>query len=147
MSLFSAIELRGDWNPWRDLARVQREMDQIFQRAGRPAAEVDPPVDVWVGEDEATVRAELPGVAPDGIEISIEDDVLCLRGNRKVEAPAGEARWHLREREGGDFRRKLRLPFRIDSRAVAARFSDGILEVKLPRAEADKPRRIAVQAA
>ncbi len=146
MSLLSAFELRGDWSPWRDLARVQREMDQIFQRAGRPAAEVDPPIDVWVGEDEAAVRAELPGVAPDAIDISIEDDVLTLRGSRKVDAPAGDARWHLRERGSGDFRRKIRLPFRVDSRAVAARFSDGILEVKLPRAEADKPRRIAVQA-
>jgi len=93
------------------------------------------------------VTAELPGVDPNNLDISVINETLTLRGSRKPpELKEGET-FHRRERLFGEFTRTLQLPFRVDSNAVEAHVKNGVLIVKLPRAEADKPRKVAIKAA
>jgi HSP20 family protein len=140
---------RDPWNPLgavQDQVRaVDRAMDRWFQLANDDHVPSLPVVDVWAKEDEVVVEAELPGVEPEDVDISVEGDVLTLRGKRNRSADE-EARLYRQERGFGEFSRSFRLPFRVETNAIDARFVNGVLEIKLPRAEADRPRRIAVQA-
>jgi HSP20 family protein len=102
-------------------------------------------MNVWVDENSAVVTAELPGVLLDHIDISVEDDTLTLRGDRQPDKEEGVT-YHRRERRYGGFHRTSRLPFRVDAGKVDATFKNGVLSIVLPRAEEDKPRKIAVKA-
>ena len=88
---------------------------------------------------------ELPGVDPEDLDISIVSDSLTLSGERPLEQD-GDVKYHRRERWHGSFSRTMQMPFRVDSENVEANFRNGVLEVLLPRAEEDKPRRISVAA-
>jgi HSP20 family protein len=128
---------------------LAREMDRAFGEGGQPlfATRVAQWPHLNVYEDAAgfVVRAEVPGVAEGDVELLVEDDVLTLRGARKVDAPAGyEVR--LRERAAASFARKIALGVRIDAAAVGATLKDGILTVTLPKAKEAMPRQIAVRA-
>lgn len=127
-------------DPFQDIRRLQYDINRLFEgvRGEFPA------VNVWTGEDGAIVTAELPGIRPDDIEISVVGESVVLRGNRPGEEIAGD--WLRRERPLGQFVRTLELPFRVEAGKVEARFSRGLLEISLPRAESEKPRKISVQA-
>jgi HSP20 family protein len=103
-------------------------------------------MNVWTDADSAVVTAELSGVSLDDIEISVEDDTLTLRGNRQPAELGEGVTYHRRERRYGSFLRSFRLPFRVDAEKVDAIFRNGVLSISLPRAEEDKPRRIAIRA-
>ncbi|MBN1671995.1 MAG: Hsp20/alpha crystallin family protein [Kiritimatiellae bacterium] len=106
-----------------------------------------PPVNAWVSDDAVVLEAELPGVDPKAVEISLEDGLLRLSGNREpVALKDGEA-FYRRERRHGRFNRAFRLPFAVDGKKVKASYKHGILTITLERAEEDKPRKIAVEAA
>ncbi|SES67449.1 Hsp20/alpha crystallin family protein [Oceanicella actignis] len=130
-------------DPFALMRRVARDMDDVMRRVA-PAA--FPPVNVWQNADAAVVTAELPGVEPGDIEITVKDNVLTLRGERKAPEAAEGAVWRLRERGFGQFARAIRLPFRADPDKVEARFKDGVLRIAIQRPEADKPRRIEIKA-
>jgi HSP20 family protein len=136
----------GFWDPWRELERLEGEVGRLFG-ARRGLATDGVPVNVWAEADRVTVTAELPGVEPKDVEVSVVGRRLTLRGERTVAAPGGEARYHRRERTGGRFGRAVTLPFPVEGDRVAATLKDGVLTITLPRAEADKPRRIAIEAA
>lgn len=106
-----------------------------------------PPVNVWHSENEVVVDAELPGVEPQHIEVKLEEDELTLSGERMEEPNKEGTALHRRERPFGKFRRKLRLPYRGQADKVNASYRNGILRIVVPRAEADKPRKITIQAA
>ena len=110
-----------------------------------PAVRDFPPVNLWLGENSVVVTAELPGIGADDVDISVQGDMLTLRGERKPESADG-ASWHRRERVYGRFSRSIQLPFRVDHDKVKARFDNGVLEIELTRPEADKPRKISVKA-
>lgn len=133
--------LLGD--PFADMRRLQREATRVFSdfQAG-PGGGAFPPVNLWAGDDGVAVTAEIPGVDPDGIDISVREDLLTISGERK---PPEGAVWRRRERVYGAFSRVVRLPFRVDPDKVEARFRAGLLEVLLQRPDADKPRRIAIK--
>ena len=139
------------WTPaWREMERLRREMNRLFstwprQTSGATASGY-PAMNVWTDEDNAVVTAELPGVVLDDIDITVEDDVLTLRGSRKPDEVEG-ATYHRQERRYGSFLRTFRLPFRVDAEKVEASFAKGVLQIALPRAEEDKPRKITVRAA
>ena len=137
-------------SPWREFDRMQAEVDRLFDRTRGPNdsyAPGFPPVNLWTAEDSVVLTAELPGIDPEKIDIAVVDDTVTLSGSRTVEeAPAG-AVIHHRERGYGEFSRSFRLPFRIDSAQVDARYANGILEVKLPKAAEDRPRKVPVLAA
>ena len=115
------------------------EIDRLYE--GLQSAKY-PQVGLWANADEAIVRAELPGFEATDIEVEVKDSALRLSGERAVDRDREYLR---RERFAGPFDRRVRLPFAVDADRVEASFSHGILEVKLPRVEADKPRKISIE--
>jgi HSP20 family protein len=146
MAWLNAIERAWREDPWHRLGRMQAEMDRWFQLANDSYAPGIPAVDVWAKDDEVVVEAEIPGFEANDVDISVENDVVRLRGKRVAPERGEGAQVHRQERGFGEFSRSFRLPFRVDAEAVDAHFAHGILTVKLPRAAADRPRRITVQA-
>jgi HSP20 family protein len=128
------------WDPWLELDRMQR----LFRDLSMPATGEFPAVNVWVNGDAAEVKVELPGVDPKDVDISVVGKTLTLRGSRSPEEAKEEESYHRRERWSGSFNRAVDLPFSVNAAKVEARFSKGILTITLPRAEEDKPRKIAV---
>ena len=135
--------LRRD--PFALMQEIAADPDRILRP--QPGPTRFPPVNVWHKEDAAALTAELPGVDADDLDISVEDDTLTLSGARTAPGAADAATWLRRERRFGQFRRSVRLPFRIDPDSVQARLRDGVLQVVVSRPEEDRPRRIEIQAA
>jgi HSP20 family protein len=132
------------------MERLQREMNRLFDSYStdrQRSAPSYPAMNVWTKDDEAVLTAEVPGVTPEDIQISVVGETLTLSGERPAIDLDEDARYHRRERGYGRFTRSVQLPFRVDADAVAATFKNGILHVNLPRAEEDKPKRITVKAA
>lgn len=142
---------RLDWSdPFEELDRMRRQMDRLFEGlAGRlfrePVAGVFPLVNVTEGNDDYYVRAELPGVGADDLEISVTGSSLSIAGERKIRAEDEQAKYHRREREAGKFSRVISLPGPIDTSKVEARCVDGVLTVVLPKSEAAKPKQISIK--
>ncbi len=144
------LRLRYPLSPWREIQRLRQEMNQLFadfpsqyrinQAAGYPA------MNVWSNEDGALVTAELPGVLPADIDISVVNDTLTISGKRERDECDQDVRFHRRERGCGSFTRSFQLPFHVEADKVEASFDKGVLHISLPRAEADKPRKITVKA-
>jgi HSP20 family protein len=136
---------------WSDLERLRKDLDQMFDgsypRFYRQRARTFPAVNIWTNENEgAVLTAELPGVDPDDINISVTADTLTLTGSRKPVEDAPARQYHRREQNYGDFTRAVQLPFTINNDQVQASVSKGVLRVTLPRAEAEKPKQISVKA-
>ena len=132
----------GGADPFRELRRLQEEMDRLAG-AFTPAAASFPAVNLYAGRDGIAVSAELPGVAKDELEIHAHRDTLTLRGTRRP-AAEDEAAFR-RERRSGAFTRTIQLPFRVDPERIEARLENGLLQLSLQRPEEDKPRRIEVK--
>ena len=147
MMRFQPTGFRAKWSPWTDLARVQEEMDRLFHSSNDSYAPGFPSVNVWTSKEEAVLSADVPGVSADKIEISVLDDTVTLKGERSVAETPEDSVAHRQERGSGAFARTIRLPFRVEASAVDAKYENGVLEVRLPRAEADRPKQITVQAA
>ncbi len=104
-------------------------------------------MDVSETEDQVRIYVELPGVSQDAVDVTLEDDVLTVRGEKKLERKEDEKEnYHLIERSYGTFQRSLRLPFRVEPDQVQAEFNNGVLTVTLPKTkEQDRARRIQIQ--
>jgi HSP20 family protein len=133
-------------DPWRQIRRLQDEMNRVFSGIDRPRATAFPPVNVWSSPEGVAVTAELPGIDPSNLEISATDDNLTLQGERPAPVSEEGVTWHRRERRSGRFSRTIQLPFRIDADSVDASFRDGVLRISLSRPEEEKPRKIEVKA-
>jgi HSP20 family protein len=141
---------------WTELGRYGRGFDPWFgfDRVAGPlsgfAAVFDarpdefPPVNVWASTDEAVLTTEIPGIDPKSVEISVAGRTVSLKGARQEE-PAEGTTYHRRERWYGQFSKTIELPFNIEADAVEARFRKGVLQVTLPKAQADRPRTINVK--
>lgn len=137
------------WDPWRELGRLQDEMNRLFTDFTGPRSApdyVNPLVNVWTGPEGAVVTAEIPGMDPSSLEVSMLGRTLTLRGQREQPEPGEGETLHRRERGYGAFARSVELPFRVDASKVEARYARGVLRVMLPRAEDEKPRRVTVRA-
>jgi len=136
-------------NPWRDMDRLQREMNRLFEDyypANRTRrAPSYPALNVWSSEDGLVVTAEVPGIRSEDIDISVVGDTLTLSGTRKADELTENGRYHRQERGNGGFHRALQLPFPVDVAKVEAAFQNGVLNIRLPRAEEMKPRKIKVK--
>jgi HSP20 family protein len=136
---------------WREMERMRREMNRLFNdwpMQGRwGTASSYPAMNVWIDENNAIVTAELPGIEPDDIDISVEEDTMTLRGKRDPELETEGMTYHRRERRYGTFSRTFRVPFRVDGNKVEATFKNGVLSIVLPRAAEERPRKITVRAA
>ena len=113
-------------------------------RAAPPAF---PAVNLWQGDEAVAITAELPGIDPGDIDISVKDNVLTLSGERKPPKLPEAARWHRNERGYGKFTRAVRLPFSASDDNVEARLNNGVLRIVVGRPEEDKPRKIEIKAA
>jgi len=133
------------WNPLAEMERLQREMNRLFDTAGNERVTTEyPAVNIWTCPDKALLTAELPGVEPATLENTVKNDTVTIRGNRKEEAlPEGHT-YLRRERGSGAFVRSFALPFRVEAGKVQAHYQTGILQVTLPRADEDLPKKIAV---
>ncbi len=133
----------------REMERLRREMNRLVSewptRVTWGSAPSYPAINVWTNEDSAVVSAELPGIEPGEIDISVEDDALTVRGERRPDEEEG-ATYHRRERRYGSFVRTFRLPFRVAADQVEATFKNGVLNIVLPRAEEERPKKISVRA-
>ena len=136
-------------NSWREVDQLQREFNRLFESlaSSRPqVAPSYPALNVWTNEEGAAITAELPGVDPEDIDISVVGETLTLTGVRHPYELAEGERYHRRERSAGRFNRTIQLPFLVEADNVEAVFEKGVLHISLPRAEADKPKKIAVKA-
>lgn len=132
---------------WDEMDRLRREMDSAFAPFSRTVGTGEfPTVNVWTNEDEALLTAELPGVNAKDIEVTVKNDTVTLRGSRREDELKEGETYIRRERGAGSFARTLRLPFQLDGDKVKAEYRMGILQLTLPRAAADKPKRITVTA-
>ena len=134
-------------SPSREMDRLRREVDRLFSgtmTGRREVAPAYPAMNVWTGEEGAIVTAELPGVKVEDIDISVRNDSLTLRGNREREVLGEGESYHRRERRFGSFSRTFQLPFQVESDKVDAKFENGVLNISLPRSEAEKARKIQV---
>lgn len=135
-------------DPFAEMGRLRKEMDNLLGTARRgiaPAAGVFPALNVSEDEDNLYVRAELPGVTPEEIEITTKENNLIIKGKRKIAAEGEKVSYHRREREAGSFRRIISLPTRVDADKVTAVSKNGVLTVTLPRAAEVKPRQVEVK--
>jgi HSP20 family protein len=147
------------WRDFDDTLRafdqLQRRIDRTFDSWASPSPAGDrlrrratvswPATNVFETKDSFLVKAEVPGLAENDVAVSVEDDVLVVRGERKCEVPEGYGA-HLRERTSVAFTRKVPLPARVDADAVAATLRDGVLTITLPKAKDALPRQVAVKA-
>ena len=141
------------WNRLTGLAGFDRSAGSLFNQVLAAPGDVNewgdwtPAVDVYETSDhELVVSAELPGIDLKDVEVTIEEGVLTIAGERKIDS-VGDGRWYRNERSFGAFRRSFTVPRTVDTEAVSAEHKDGTLSVRLPLKEDAKPHRIAVRAA
>jgi HSP20 family protein len=134
------------WEPFRDLAQVQSEMARLvnglFDGPGRVSQSWIPPLDVWETETELVYAFDLPGIDEQAITIEAQDDTLTVTATREKAQEESGDRFYRFERRYGTFSRAVGLPAGIDDARIAARYEDGVLEVRVPKPVEAKPRRI-----
>jgi HSP20 family protein len=135
-----------------EVNRLQQEMDRLWNTVagsgtGLEHARVFPPINISEDENQVLVRAELPGIESDQIELSLTGERLILRGERRTALSGEKINYHRKEREDGVFRRIINLPGRVDSQQVEALFKNGVLTIKIAKAEEVKPRQVSIQVA
>jgi len=128
--------------PFAGLHDLQRDINRLFANID---SEVDyPAVNVLLGENDAVVTAELPGLDAGKTDISVEGDVITFSGAREPVALNEGESYFIHERTDGQFSRRVRLPFHIDATRVVAKYDKGVLSITVPRAEEEKPRKISI---
>ena len=139
------------WGPIGQLTSVRDELNRLFNstfgESGRPSdlfGMWTPALDLYEGKDDFVVRAELPGMSKEEIEITLHDGALSISGERKAEERSEESETHRTERFFGRFQRTLELPKPVKSDEVKAAYKDGILTITLPKTEEAKPKQIEV---
>lgn len=141
----------GWQSPFEEMEAMRRRIDHLNRlftgdsSTARAGAGVFPLINVTEDKDNYYVRAELPGLQAEVLDISITGNSLALSGNREIAGEAAEAKYHRREREGGKFSRVIELPEHVDSDKAAAKMKNGVLTITLPKAESAKPRQIQVK--
>ncbi len=143
------------WSPFRELEELGRRFEDIFVRPSLSAMWRHLPVEVrgWVPsievfekEDKYVVKAELPGMKEEDIDVSVVGDTLTIKGERKAESEVKEEDYYCCERSYGSFFRSMALPSNADVKKVEASYEDGVLEVSLPKVAEVKPKKISVSA-
>ena len=137
------------WDPFQDLLAIQDEMNQAFGRArlGQGGGRVRAPaLDISERKDAYLVTVEVPGVTADDLDITLEDGLLTIQGERQFASESSERQYHRVERRYGSFRRSITLPSQVQADAIEASFENGVLEVVVPKAEEAKPKKITVRA-
>ncbi len=135
---------------FREVDRLRRQMDELFGAVSggtlpMPSAGVFPLINVTEDINKYYVRAELPGMKSDELDIQVTGDGISISGERKIPVEGNNVRYHRREREAGTFSRSINLPGEINVNKVEAFMENGVLKVTMPKSEAAKPRQIKVK--
>jgi HSP20 family protein len=139
------------WEPFRGLATLHEQMNRLFDERlfrGRPDDSVltnwAPAVDIYETPDELVVKAEVPDIDPDDIDIGVENNVLTIRGERKLDNSVSEDNYLRVERAYGTFTRSFALSKTLDAESIKAEYRDGVLTLRAPKWEEAKPKQIKV---
>jgi HSP20 family protein len=136
------------WSPYRNLISLPDEIDHFFNGFGLDLNASDsvwsPSVDISETDDQYEVKAEIPGLKKEDIKLSVEDNVLTLSGERKYEKETEKKNYRRLERAYGRFERSFRLPKEVNVEKIKANYENGVLTVEIPKADAVKPKEIAV---
>jgi HSP20 family protein len=141
------------YEPWLLMSRLQRDLDRLFttpnlnDESQQAVADWAPPVDIREEEKQFVLYADLPGVDAQHIDVTLEKGVLTIRGRRDLESRDDKSGFRRVERVSGEFYRRFSLPDTADAQSVKARFTNGVLEVAIPKQAQVLPRRISVEAA
>lgn len=148
------------WRPFSEMARWESEVERMFDDflgkrlrpfwderwwPTRTTGISTPPVDLYEGKDELVAKVELPGIARDDIQINITDNRLTIKGEKKKETEVKEEDYHRSERYFGSFIRSIELPGDVQAEKTRASFSNGVLEIHLPKTEQSKRKEIKVK--
>ena len=144
---------RDTWDPFANLTDIQQEMNRLFESSlrrrvggsGTLGSGFVPAIDVVEEKDKLVVRCDLPGYSKDDVSVTLEDNCLSIKGERKPEAVSKEANYYRQERVYGSFHRVFELPMSVNAQSIEAHFRDGVLQVTLPKAEEAKPKQIPVK--
>jgi HSP20 family protein len=136
-------------DPFREMVDIRRRMDEMMQRAfsggegEQPAFGMD--VDGSETEEAYEIEAAMPGIKPEDIDVTLDSNVLTIRGKMKAEQEEKGKTYHVRERRVGSFARSITLPTTVDADKIEARYEDGVLKLRLPKAEEARPKRIEIK--
>jgi HSP20 family protein len=142
------------WDPWGEVAALQRDVNELFSRSTGPGAAgvvpragmYLPPIDAFTTDEGLIVRMELPGMKPEDVDISVQDSVLTVAGERFAETDVKDDAWLRRERFTGTFERSFTLPEGVDADSITAGFDNGVLELRIPHPPEQQPRRVKIEA-
>lgn len=134
------------WSSPDYIGRLRREMDSLFNHyMGFPGSTEDfPPINIYSGDGELVLTADIPGIDAESLDISCKGKALTIKGEREPIVPDEEEQYIRQERASGSFVRSFTLPYGVEHDAVKAQYKNGVLLVKLPQAEASKPKKIEV---
>jgi HSP20 family protein len=140
------------WEPFNELVSLRDAMDRLFEESiVRPRSTLNtladgPAVDMYETKDDVVVKASVPGVKAEDIDVSVVGDILTIKGEFKQEDNVDKENYHRRERRFGSFARTLTLPATVDVDKASAEFEQGVLKLTLPKAEEVKPKTIEIKA-
>lgn len=140
------------WDPLHEMMVIRNTMDNLFDRDFSFAPTLwksfnwSVALDVVENENEYVVKASLPGINPDDLEITFSENRLTIKGEVEGDQDLDEARYHLRERRYGKFARSIQLPSGIESDKIEANYEKGVLRLRLPKTEELKPKKITIKA-
>jgi HSP20 family protein len=143
--VWNAITGGAGWEAWRELHPLHAPWSRLFSALSVNGADEFPPIEIWSGDEGLLLAARLPGLQSEDVDVTVVGDTLTLAGKRRGPEPGSGERCHRRERAVGEFTRTIQLPFAIEGDQVRALFRHGLLEVKLPRAASERPRKIHVE--
>ena len=138
------------WDPFRNLSTLQEQVNRLFEgnfsRSGDHSTLTAwaPSVDVYETENELVIKADLPEVAEKDIDVRVENNMLTIRGERKFEERVEEENYLRMERSYGSFSRSFSLPNTVDTQAIKAEYTDGVLTVTLPKRAESKPKQVKI---
>lgn len=132
------------YKPWREIQRAQADLNRLFGGLRLLPEPEFPAINIWTNADSALLAAEVPGVTPDDLDITIHRDTVTLRGNPQPEPLNERDVMQRQERPQGAFARNVILPFRVDAAKASAKFERGVVILTLPRPDDDKPQHIKI---
>lgn len=139
-------ELASPWDSTAQTNLMHERLNRLLANQSEARRSEFPPINIWANEEKAFVVAEVPGINSDDLDLQVVNQVLTLKTKREPDQLKDAQSWHRRERGYGQFTRSLELPFAVDPEKVTASYSQGVLRIELPRARADMPKKISIQA-
>lgn len=139
------------WNPYRQMDDLTRVMDRLWEnwlsgsQVERETSAWSFPVDILENDEKFVIKASLPGINPEDLEVTFEDNTLSIRGEIRMDEANEDQRVHMRERRFGRFARDIGLPTHIEADEITAQYHNGVLVLILPKSEQARPRRILVK--